>query len=116
MSTRISSAAALLLLAACSVKGSDPVADADPEDLIECAIGGAAEFARACAVAPDGESGLIVHHPDGGFRRFERSGGTIATADGAERAAVEPREGGFEVTVEADRYRLPAEALGDARR
>ena len=116
---RISSTASLLLLAACSSDVSE--ASADPVDLIECALAGAAAFARDCPVErsqEDGQAILIVRHPDGGFRRFEiTSDGTgMATADGAQAALVSLREGGVEVAVGTDRYRFPATIAGDDRR
>ena len=49
MSTRTSSAGALVLLAACS-QGAGEAPAADPDDLIECAVAGAAAFVRDCAI------------------------------------------------------------------
>jgi hypothetical protein len=118
---RISSAAALLLpLAACSSEAS-VAPSADPDDLIECALAGAAAFARDCAVERNVEEGslyLVVRHPDGGFRRFEvlRDGRALASADGADQAQIELRGEGIEVAVGADRYRFPATIAGDDRR
>jgi len=121
MSTRISSlGAALLLLAACSQEATEtpPV---DPDNLIECALAGAAAFARECEVEEsraEGAAVLVVRHPDGGFRRFEVTGdGTgLATADGAQPAQVTLREDGIEVAVGTDRYRFPATIADDDRR
>jgi hypothetical protein len=117
---RISSAAALLLLAACAQDAPEASA-ADADDRIACAVAGAAEFARACQVERrevDGVPTLIVRHPDGGFRRFEvmRDGTGLAAADGAERAVVGLREQGIEVAVGADRYRFPARIMDDGGR
>lgn len=52
---------------------------------------------------------LIVHHPGGGFRRFELGAGAagIVTADGVEQAQTASANGLAEVRVGADRYRLP---------
>jgi len=116
---RTSSAAGLLLLAACSSDASE--ASADPDDLIECALAGAAAFARDCLIErsqADGQAILVVRHPDGGFRRFEiTSDGTgVATADGAQAAVVSLREGGIEVAVGTDRYRFPATMTDDGVR
>jgi hypothetical protein len=116
MSTRISSLAVLAVLAACSQGAAPPP---DPDSLIECALGGAAEFARECPVERvyvQNVLELTVRHPDGGFRRFAvtEDGRVVAPADGAEAAAVSPREGGeIEVAVGADRYRIPAAMAGD---
>ena len=75
MSMRTSSAGALLLLAACTGATEETAAaDADDDSLIECAVSGAAVFARACRVEQsrvEGELVLVVRHPDGGFRRFD---------------------------------------------
>ena len=119
MSTRTSSAAILLLLAACDAPDAAGAPQtADPDDLIECAVGGAADFARECLVErTPGDEGLIltVRHPDGGFRRFEVTddGTGVATADGAQAAQVSMREGGIEVAVGTDRYRFPATVADD---
>lgn len=120
MSMRISSAAALLLLAACAQDAPEASA-ADADDRIECAVAGAAEFVRACQVERgevDGAAILVVRHPDGGFRRFEvkRDGTGLAAADGAERAVVSLHEQGIEVAVGADRYRFPARIMGNGGR
>ncbi len=108
MSTRIFSPIALLALAACS-SGSK---DAAPGMRIDCALDGAAEFAHDCTVeakSSDDAVNLVVHRPDGGFRRLAvgNDGRTVSAADGAEEAAVTDKDGGLEVRLGADRYRLP---------
>ena len=108
---RISSAA-ILLLAACS-PASEQTAAAEADNLIECALSGDPGFARECLVEQsqvDGETILVVRHPDGGFRRFAVTGDGrgVATADGAQRAEVSLHDGGIEVAVGTDRYRFPA--------
>jgi hypothetical protein len=116
MSTRISSAAAfLLLLGACSAETGAAEAS---DDFIECAVGGMTAFALDCAVErseQDGTLFLVVRHPDGAFRRFEvlADGLGLAAADGAEPARVSTIEDGIEVAVGADRYRFPATIRGD---
>jgi hypothetical protein len=114
---RTSSALVLLLsLAACEQEPAAPpsaTAEAPDDSLIECALRGAAEFERDCAVEQvrsDDQLVLVVRHPDGGFRRFDvlTDGRGLAAADGAQTAQVALREGGIEVTVGADRYRFPA--------
>ncbi|MBA3898055.1 MAG: hypothetical protein H0X36_13180 [Sphingomonadaceae bacterium] len=97
MFMRISSALLLLALAGCGTK-----AEAPRGDMIDCALDGAAEFAKTCTVER-GESGLTVRRPDAGFRRFTVTARGVET-DGAEIA--EPQADGS-VKVGADRYRLP---------
>lgn len=104
------------MLAACAQEAPEASA-ADADDRIACAVGGAAEFARACQVErteADGTAILVVRHPNGGFRRFEvmRDGTGLATADGAEQAEVTLLEQGIEVAVGSDRYRFPAQIMG----
>jgi hypothetical protein len=107
---RTSSAASLLLLAACSPNATEtPVADSD--NLIECAVAGAVAFGRECQVEHAEENGariLIVRHPDGSFRRFivTDDGYGLATADGVQRAAIGLHGEETEVTVGTDRYRF----------
>jgi hypothetical protein len=106
---RMAAGLALLPLASCAQDAPVP----DPGSLIACALGGAAGFARDCAVERVREGNalvLVVRHPDGGFRRFEvlSDGHGLASADGAEPARVELRDDGIEVAVGADRYRFPA--------
>lgn len=98
---------AALLLTGCS-DGADPPAG----PTIECALAGAATFARDCTMdraEHDGVRVLVVRHPDGGFRRFELGvpGRGIVTADGADQAVIDRGDGMVEVQVGADRYRLP---------
>ncbi len=98
----------LVLLPAC---GGPPAAR--PEDRIECALDGAAEFERACVVERSAHRGdvLTLRGPGGGFRRLAvtRDGRGVAAADGAEPAAVKVLGPDLiEVSIGADRYRLPA--------
>ncbi|AKH41727.1 hypothetical protein FHS61_002217 [Altererythrobacter atlanticus] len=98
-------------LGACS--GAADGASGDPASMIECALGGAAGFERQCGVErriEDGRLMLVLRHPDGGFRRFEvlADGNGVATADGAEPARISLLDNGIEVSVGADKYRLPA--------
>lgn len=107
----LAGALALLALGACSQSSEAPLPD--PEDMIDCALAGAAEFARTCVVERSTESEalfLTVRHPDGVFRRFEvvADGRGIVTADGAEPAEISVEESHIVVAVSADRYRLPA--------
>jgi hypothetical protein len=89
-------------------------ADAANSGQIECAIGGAAAFTRTCTVERESSNGdlvLLIRHADGGFRRFRvlTDGRGVVAADGAEPAVTQllgPKA--IEVSVGADRYRLPA--------
>jgi hypothetical protein len=88
--------------------------DADP-DRVACARGAGA-LARDCTVdrvqGADGLS-LVVHFPDGGFRRLKvvTDGRGVVAADGAEPARVAmDGAGAILVSVGADRIRLPAHA------
>jgi glucose/arabinose dehydrogenase len=127
MFLRISSAAILLALAACS-KGGDAqevvqvAADGSTEELPEaaaspasvpCALKGAKEFKADCLIERSTEGGkimVLVRHPDGGFRRLiELDGGKrYAAADGAQRAELTANGKEVEVTVEDDHYLFPA--------
>jgi hypothetical protein len=105
-----------LRLAGCSAGESSAKA---ADDVIDCAVHGAARFAHVCAVergeGPDARL-LIVRHPDGGFRRFERIGPAgLAAADGAESVAIARTAEGVEASVGGDRYRFPAWLLSDDR-
>jgi hypothetical protein len=99
-----------LVLAACSGSPAG-TADTDPShpaEKTDCAISGAADYKPVCTVERS-ETGLVVHHPDGGFRRFELGEGDnrIRPADGAEAAQWrELADGRVEVVVGQDRYRL----------
>jgi hypothetical protein len=113
MSLRISSALpalpALALLAGCGAAESPR----PPGDLIECAIGAGAAFANVCTLEPlmAGTQQIIIHHPDGGFRRliFDPATGTLAAADGAEPLVLEPAQGVIQFAVGSDRYRISRE-------
>jgi hypothetical protein len=103
-------AALLPLLSAC---GGPPAAKAD--DRIECALDGAAEFERVCRVerTPGPDVLLTLHAPSGSFRRLvaTQDGRGVMAADGAEPAAVKAiGQDLIEVSIGADRYRLPAPA------
>lgn len=118
---RKSAAIGVLLLAACSVGGETPVPDADNANRIDCAVAGAAEFTRACwveRVTEEGKQVLVIRSDSGSFRRLEvlSDGRGVAAADGADMAQVALADGGIEVSLAGDRYRLPATISGDAAR
>jgi hypothetical protein len=115
---RISDAAWLLLsLAGCSASAPS----AKEGDTIDCALASAASFTHDCTVErgeADGARLLIVHHPDGGFRRFKLvdGGKGVAAADGAEAVAIARTADRLEASVDGDRYRFPATMLSDDSR
>ena len=100
MSTRTSSVGILFALAACSA----PKAEAPAGDAIECALEGAAEFARICTAQRDGGQ-LVLHRPDGGFHRFAVTPGPhLESLDGAEAAvAIAITNGAAENDVGGDK-------------
>ncbi|MCJ2186041.1 hypothetical protein [Novosphingobium beihaiensis] len=104
-------AALPLLLAACS-SSSEPPPVAAGDEHIACAVGGSAKLADVCAVERSEKNGkltLIVHHPDGAFRRFDvmTDGSGLTVADGAEPAQTKLVDGKLDVTVGPDRYVFP---------
>lgn len=104
-------------LAACSAA---PAGTALPKgDPIACALQGAQTFAKDCAVERKREGDalvLTVHHPDGGFRRFEvlQNGKGLAPADGALPVQVSFADGVLSASIDADRYQFPATAMAHA--
>ena len=105
----------LLLLAACGESGEAGEEAADSgwgQGNIDCSLGGAGGFGHDCTmerVEQEGESYVIVRHPDGAFRRFRIGvpGEGLITADGADEAEVTDMGGYVEVRVGSDRYHLP---------
>jgi hypothetical protein len=110
MSLRISSAVlAFGPLGACTGSESAPP---PPGDSIACAIGAGAEFAEVCKLERvAGTQRIIIHHPDGGFRRltFDPATGTLAAADGAEPLVLEQGQGVIQFAIGSDRYRISRE-------
>lgn len=101
----------VLTLAACGAEAGEGLQQTATTQ-IDCSLNGAVGFGRDCTmerVTKEGQSQLVVRHPDGAFRRFDLGvpGRGIVTADGAEQAEVIERGGHVEVRVGSDRYRLP---------
>lgn len=101
--------AALLLVATACDGPPAPRA----ETRIECAVDGAAAFARVCTVesTPGPDVLFTIRAPSGSFRRLVTTsdGRGVMAADGAEPAAVRiVGPGLIEVSIGDDRYRLPA--------
>lgn len=108
MSLRTSSTGlGLILLAGCGAPSPAPQGET-----IACAIGKGADFAEVCTLEPiAGTSQIVIHHPDGGFRRLslDPATGALAPLDGAEPVVLEARQGVVQFVIGPDRYRLPAE-------
>lgn len=109
------------LLSACGGEAGDGEG-VEPAQLVECRLGGAADFASECALHWSGLAGqaarlLLVRHPDGGFRRLlvSEDGKRINVADGAEMPRVTMQGGVAEIAIGGDAYRIPASALASAR-
>jgi hypothetical protein len=114
MFLRISSLAVALLLAGCGGTSLEPGGIT-----MDCAIGGAADFAPDCSVyevkAVDEVAFLVMWHPDGGFRRvrYRAADKTVEVLDGAEQATgvALGEDGSVEFVIDRDRYRLPAQMV-----
>lgn len=103
MSTRTSSLVLGVLVAGC---GADPASQPAQQAGETVACGPVGEtLLPVCTVERDGST-LILHHPDGGFRRLQVEGNVIAAADGAEVATVTHPAGATDVTIGGMRYRL----------
>jgi hypothetical protein len=101
----------LALLAACGGAESPP----PPGDEIDCAIGAGADFAPVCTLEQVAGTGQIVlHHPDGGFRRLTRdpATGALAPLDGADPLVGEADDPqALQFAIGPDRYRIPRALL-----
>lgn len=109
MSLRISSAAfTLALLAACG--SESPVPEGDK---VACAIGVDADFAEVCTLERvAGSTQIVIHHPDGAFRRvsLDPATGALIPLDGAEPLVIEEDAGMLQFAIGSDRYRIPRDA------
>jgi hypothetical protein len=101
------------MLAACASESPPPSGDE-----VECAIGAGAELSAVCVLEQvAGSPDVVIHHPDGGFRRFVRDAATggIVPLDGAEPLVPQASEpGSLQFAVGVDRYRIPSELLSPA--
>lgn len=112
-----------LALGACQKRGGNAdagsaAAPAANGARVACALHGTGVFEANCpierVVSGDGLV-LVIHHPDGGFRRLlvTTDGHGVVTADGSEGAVVSVVDPGtIEVAVGDDRYHLPATVQG----
>lgn len=110
--------ACVVLLAACSAAKEPGPVDITREH-IDCAVGGVPELKPACSVErieEDGRLTLIVHHPDGSYRRFgvKKDGTGVTTLDSATLPRVRLAAGRLDVLVGTDRYLFPATVKHDA--
>jgi hypothetical protein len=109
MSLRISSAlVALAVLAGCGAESPAPAGDK-----IACAIGAEADFAEVCTLERvAGSTQIVLHHPDGGFRRMslDPASGALAPLDGAEPMVIDEGQGFVQFAIGPDRYRITREA------
>jgi hypothetical protein len=103
----------MLIVAGC---GADPASQpaAQAGETVACAPVG--ETLLPVCTLERGEDGLLVlHHPDGGFRRLQAQGNVISAADGAEVATVTRAAQATEVTIGGMRYRLAAKGATAGR-
>lgn len=108
-----------LAAAACSSDNAVPER-AEGGEHIDCAVAGSAQLKPVCAVErveAEGRLELVVHHPDGAFRRFTvmTDGSGLVAADGAQAAITRLDGDRLDVTLGADRYVFPARRKPDAR-
>ncbi len=101
------------LLAATLISCGGETATPEPEgDSVDCAIGPGSDFSNVCTLEVTAPGAFVIHHPDGGFRRFvlsEDEAATLSVADGAEPIVSETFDEGtqiIEFDLEVDRYRL----------
>ncbi|RSV35595.1 hypothetical protein CA233_13750 [Sphingomonas sp. ABOLD] len=93
-----------MLVAGC---GADPASQPAAQAGETVACGPVGETLLPVCTLERGADGLLVlHHPDGGFRRLRMEGNAITAADGAELAATRHVGGATEVAIGGMRYRL----------
>ena len=104
------------LLAACGSETPEPEGPS-----VSCAIGPGTELSDVCTLERVSDTQFLIHHPDGGFRRFafDETGGdaAITVADGAEQLVyqrVDDQGGGVEFGLQTDRYRVDSSLLTQA--
>lgn len=98
----ILAALAIAMLAGCD--GASPEGD-QPDARISCRPEGGERV--LCRVERDGDV-LVLHKPDGGFRRLRITNGALVAADGAEPARIgRSSESMLLVEIGSDRFDLP---------
>ncbi len=96
-----------LLLAACGRQAGDPEPAMHP---IDCALDGTGVFVARCRVEQAGDL-VVVHRPDGGFRRLrliDDQRDLIADDGAAPALTSRIADGRLQVALGHDRYRFPA--------
>lgn len=116
MFTRIFSLIALTgmgsMLASCGSESNEPEG---PD--VECAIGPGAELTPVCTLERVSAEEFVIHHPDGGFRKFVREESDPAIflpADGAEPLMIENATDGSGMivfTLGTSRYQLDGKLI-----
>lgn len=94
-----------LLLAGCGSAASAPDASAHDAS-IACALNGAGEWRQVCTIELANDE-IVIHHPDGGFRRLAITASGFEAADGAETLKAKATGDMVEIAIGADRYRIP---------
>ncbi|GMM94490.1 hypothetical protein [Qipengyuania sp. MTN3-11] len=107
-----------MVLAGC---WQSPAAEPEPEGSgVECALDGTEVLKEDCTLEVRGTGGeFVIHHPDGGFRRFAYdTGGGYTILDGADALVVRdgPEAPHVEFTVGDDRYLVPRSLITAAPR
>lgn len=109
-----------LLLASCGGGGDDGAASgtAKAGERIECAVAGATRLERVCTVERSVATEVLtltIRGPNGSFRRLlvTKDGRGVVAADGAAPAEViAAGSDRIDVSIDGDRYRLPATVGG----
>lgn len=99
----------LLMLAACSqAEESGEPAPAPSGETIACAVGDPPAFDEECVVERVGDD-IVVHHPDGSFRRLilDPEGAGLIAADGAEASRQRIMGNWLILEVGTHSYRFP---------
>lgn len=111
MSLRISSALGLLIgLAGC---GGSETSPPPPGDLVDCAMGAGTQLTPVCTLeVVAGSDEIVIHHPDGGFRRLTRDPATggLLPLDGADPLVI-VQGNALQFAIGPDRYSIPAELI-----
>ena len=108
----------LLLLASCGEGDDGAAATAAGAEKVECAVAGATRLERVCTVERSTATEVLtltIRGPNGSFRRLlvTKDGRGVVAADGAAPAVVAPAgPDRIDVSIDGDRYRLPATVEG----